>query len=64
MSGIDIEYNKILGSSMEIFATKYPSIPAAQERIEEVAVPGMSGVLHIRKKCFEKVAPIIMADYL
>lgn len=64
MSGIDIEYNKILGSSMEIFATKYPSIPAAQERIEEVAVPGMSGVLHIRKKCFEKTEIPIEFNYI
>lgn len=61
---IDIEYNGMLGSNIGIYATKYPSVPAAEERIEEISVPGRSGLLHVRKKCFEQTTIPIEFNYI
>lgn len=61
---IDIEYNDMLGSNIGIYAAKYPSVPAAEERIEEISVPGRSGMLHVRKKCFDQTMIPIEFNYI
>lgn len=64
MEYIDIEYNGMLGSALGIYATKYPSIPAAEEQIEEITIPGRSGSLHVRKKCFKQTVIPIEFNYI
>lgn len=64
MEYIDIEYNGMLGSSLGVYATKYPSIPAAEEDIEEKSIPGRSGKLHIRKQCFKETVIPIEFNYI
>ena len=64
MDYIDIEFNNTLGSNLEIFAMKYPAIPAAVEKTDLIAVPGTSGNLHIRKKCFEESEIPVEFNYI
>lgn len=64
MNYIDIEYNKMLGSSIGIFATEYPAIPAAVEKVELIAIPGRSGNLHVRKRCFEETEIPVKFNYI
>lgn len=64
MSYIDIEYNKMLGSNLGIYATRYPAIPAAAERIEEIDIPGRNGKLHVRRKCFEETVIPVEFNYI
>lgn len=64
MSYIDIEYNKMLGSNLGIYATRYPAIPAAVERVDEIDVPGRNGKLHIRRKCFEETVIPVEFNYI
>lgn len=64
MDYIDFEFDGILGSSIGIFATGYPSIPAAVEKVEQVEIPGKSGTLCVRKKCFEETEITIEFNYI
>lgn len=41
----EIEYGGILASSLGVYATRYPTIPAPKERVNEIEVPGRSGKL-------------------
>ncbi len=40
---LDIEYNGIKGSGMQVYAQERPSIPAARMRREEITIPGGAG---------------------
>lgn len=64
MDFIDVEYNNMRGSSIGIFATKYPAIPAATETVDLITIPGMSGKLHIRRKCFEETDIPVEFNYI
>lgn len=64
MDYIDIEFNNMLSSSLGLFATKYPTIPAAEELIEEISIPGRSGSLHIRNKCFKETVIPVEFNYI
>lgn len=50
----EIEYAGILASSLGVYATKYPTIPAPIERINEIEIPGRSGKLHERTGKYEE----------
>lgn len=54
MKYIDVEFDGMLGSDIGVFCTGYPSVPAATEKVEQIEIPGKSGNLHVRKKCFEQ----------
>lgn len=64
MSYIDIEFNGILGSNIGVFATKYPSIPPAIEKVEQIEIPGRSGKLQIKKRNFEETEIPIEFNYI
>ena len=64
MGYTDIEFNDVLGSSMKIFATNYPSIPAAVEKVNETEIPGRDGALHLRTGTFEQTEIPIEFNYI
>ncbi len=64
MNYADIEYNEILGSTIHMFATKYPSIPAASEKIMESEVPGRDGKLHRRSGCYSPTEIAVEFNYI
>ena len=43
---LDLEYNGVKGSGIQIYARERPSIPAARMRREEITIPGRSGTLY------------------
>ena len=64
MNYADVEFNNMLGSSIKVYPTKYPSIPAAIERISEVSIPGRDGVLKIRTGKYESTSIPIEFNYI
>lgn len=64
MGYVDIEYNGILGSSLEVFMRERPAIPAAIENIELVSIPGRDGNLQIRKKTFAQTVIPVSFNYI
>ena len=64
MNYSDIEFNNMLGSSIKVRPTKYPSIPAAVERISEVTIPGRDGVLKIKTGKYESTQIPIEFNYI
>lgn len=51
----DVEFNGRAGKEYHIIPVRRPSIPAPEERIEEVEVPGRNGVLTISEGLYESV---------
>lgn len=64
MNYSDIEFNSMLGSSIKVYPTKYPNIPAAAEKISEVDIPGRDGVLKTRTGKYESTQIPIEFNYI
>ena len=43
---LDVEYNNILSSSLEVYAKELPNIPTAQRRETEITIPGRDGTIY------------------
>lgn len=61
---VDIQFNDILGSSFGIYMKNKPAIPAAQEMLQELSVPGRDGNLIIRKKTYESTKIQVNFNYI
>ena len=61
---IDIQFNNVLGSTLGIYMKEKPSLPAAQEQVEEVKVPGRDGNLLIRDGVYESTQIPIEFNYI
>lgn len=61
---IDIQFNNVLGSTLGIYMKEKPSLPAAQELVEQVKVPGRDGNLLTRKGVYEATQIPIEFNYI
>lgn len=61
---IDIQYNNVLASDLKIYMKGKPTIPAAQEEVKEVSIPGRDGALAIHKKSYKSTSIQIEFNYI
>lgn len=61
---IDIQFNNVLGSALGIYMKEKPSLPAAQEKVEQVVVPGRDGNLLVRKGVYESTQIPVALNYI
>ncbi len=60
----DIEYNGVRSSAMKIYARERPSIPAAQQRTEEITILGRDGSLFTSDGAFEPTEIPVLFNYI
>lgn len=61
---IDIQFNNVLGSTLGIYMKEKPSLPAAQEKVEQVSISGRDGNLLIRKGVYESTPIPVEFNYI
>ena len=61
---IDVLFNNVLGSSLGIYMRTKPALPAAQEKLQEVDIPGRDGKLIVNTGVYESTQIPIEFNYI
>ena len=61
---LDVEYNGIVGSSLDIYAKELPAIPTAKKREKEITIPGRSGTIYTTDGEYESTEIKIPFNYI